>query len=144
MVLLACHRDATPTEWLEASLRHRLEKQSIVAHVVCPDVELAAGVAVTCTASGGGTTFPIDVTLRDDKGAYDWQIRGTVLDTRELGRDLAAQRRNWGVLGCDHPRVVLVKDATITCALFDGGQARHLAITATGDPGHPFRWRVVP
>ncbi len=145
VVLASCRREGDPVERLESSLRHRLEKRGIIAQVKCPAFEPAPGVAVACTATGAGPEFPVDVTLRDASGtALDWKIRGTVVDTRQLGRDIAAQRRSWGVLGCDHPRVVMTPGATITCALFDDGKAQHLAITATGDPARPFRWNVVP
>jgi Domain of unknown function (DUF4333) len=78
LVAAACAKDLD-TDVLQDQIRSLLAERGgpTVTSVRCPDeVKVQAGDTFECTASGGGTTWTIEVTQRDDAGTVDMKIVG--------------------------------------------------------------------
>jgi len=127
LALGACRKNV-----LAAALEERLAAAGITATVHCDKTR--------CTATDDtGKKFTLDATVTDGR-LVDWRPRAaTIVDTRQLSRDISAQRRGWAAVGCERDTMVVLADESITCVLFDRAP-RLLAVTATGDPAHPLRW----
>ena len=125
LALAACGKSR-----LAASLEDRLAAEGVTATVRCK------GTTCTATDAATGVEFAIDV------AGTEWHPHATIVDTRQLSRDISQQRRGWAAVGCERDVIVLPKDASTTCVIWDKGP-RLLAVTATGEPAHPLRWEIV-
>jgi Domain of unknown function (DUF4333) len=73
---LACTK-TLDSNGLEEQIRARIEERGgpDVSSVACPtDIKVETGGTFTCTASGDGTTWTIEVTQTDDKGNVEIRV----------------------------------------------------------------------
>jgi hypothetical protein len=127
---------AACTDHLGPALAERLAARGLAASVVCK------GGACIATETATGKQFAIATTVEDGR-VVEWHPLATIVDTRQLSRDVSAQRRGWAAVGCERDVMVLAKDEATTCVLWDLLRPRLLAVTATGEPAHPLRWAVI-
>jgi len=130
LLLAAC------TDHLGPALAERLAAQGVAASVLCK------GGACIGTETATGKRFAIETTVEAGR-VIEWHPHATLLDTRQLSRDLSSQRRGWAAVGCERDVMVLARDEATTCVLWDGLRPRLLAVTATGEAAHPVRWAVI-
>lgn len=127
---------AACSDRLGPALEQRLAAAGLPATVLCK------GGACIATETATGKQFAIETQVEAGR-VIDWRPHATILDTRQLSRDISSQRRGWAAVGCERDVMVLAKDEATTCVLWDGLRPRLLAVTATGEPAHPVRWAVI-
>ena len=134
LALLLCATACT--DHLGPALAERLAAAGLPASVVCK------GGACIATETATGKQFAIATTVEGSR-VIEWHALATIIDTRQLSRDVSAQRRGWAAVGCERDVMVLAKDEATTCVLWDVLRPRLLAVTATGEAAHPLRWAVI-
>lgn len=145
VVLAGCASDPTlDARSLERILPAQIvpDHPGVVTNLACPSsIDMAAGIAVVCTAEVGGDPVTMTVTQIDDAGSVTAELDQPLFDVEASADVLAAQLTTdlsvETTIACAGPAVrVFEVGEVISCVAYDpSGRSRPLSVTVLDESG---------